>query len=547
VILDNATSVYLNMSLVAGDMISADECVRNQFEVVFTNVLLQAGKRYTIYAYLHGHVAAVSTGIAAGVCEMDFWHHAPHISDSADTDKMLGRGFKLQNVSVRFGALADYPPDAPSNPSPADGATIDIAGAQTAPPFPLLSWSCADPEGAALEYALYFGETFPLPRRGVFGPFSKASLTGTMKPGATYFWRVVVLDDGKMRTEGPLWRFCTGNLNMPPVFKVSFPTDGAVDTARKLPLQWYFVDPNGDPLSYDLYFGTSDPPPLLVGGFTQTHGTPRHTVGGLSPDTTYYWSIDAHDGKDGDGKSPALRFTTGPVGANQPPSAPTDRWPPDGERNVPCKNAVFTWTTSDPDGDFLVSRLQLHTTEEVWLGRQGGIATSAPLQIPAPRVFQFPPNSDLQTYTFSRAPTGELERDRQYWWRTVTQDIAGDVNLSIQTSPLLSFWTQPNRPPAKAGIVAPRLNATTERTNVVLSWSCTDPDDDALVYDVHLSSSVELQANPKIQKVADGLAAPTYTVAGPLSANTEYWWEIVARDPFGATTRSDTFVFRTRN
>ena len=97
------------------------------------------------------------------------------------------------------------------------------------------------------------------------------------------------------------------------------PANGAINQPTTLTLTWNCSDPNGDPLTYDVYFGTSSNPPLVSGNQTGTSYNP----GQLNNSTTYYWKIVAKDNQGGTTTGPVWSFTTqvngGSGGDNIPP------------------------------------------------------------------------------------------------------------------------------------------------------------------------------------------------------------------------------------
>ncbi len=91
-------------------------------------------------------------------------------------------------------------PEAPLNPSPADGA----AGI---PLTATLSWAASDPDGDPVTYTVAFGTLNPPP------VVSTSTLTATFSPGplvagTTYYWSIVATD-GCTTTVGPVWSFTT--------------------------------------------------------------------------------------------------------------------------------------------------------------------------------------------------------------------------------------------------------------------------------------------------------------------------------------------------
>jgi len=57
-------------------------------------------------------------------------------------------------------------------------------------------------------------------------------------------------------------------------------------------LSWDCEDPNGDPLTFDVYFGTSSPPPIIAKNHS---GTTYDLPENLNYSTKYYWKIVAWD------------------------------------------------------------------------------------------------------------------------------------------------------------------------------------------------------------------------------------------------------------
>jgi len=71
-----------------------------------------------------------------------------------------------------------------------------------------------------------------------------------------------------------------------------YPDDQASGVPVDSILSWSGYDPDKDPLTYDVYFGDSNPPPLVSENLTTTVYTP----GTLAEGFKYYWVIHASDG-----------------------------------------------------------------------------------------------------------------------------------------------------------------------------------------------------------------------------------------------------------
>jgi len=88
----------------------------------------------------------------------------------------------------------------------------------------------------------------------------------------------------------------------------------------RLTLVWRSSDPNGDPLTYALYFGTAKPLPLLADNLTDT----TYTLTGLRSNCDYYWKVVAAD-PDGN-STPSGIFSFATTDEYRFPLATGNRW-----------------------------------------------------------------------------------------------------------------------------------------------------------------------------------------------------------------------------
>ena len=115
---------------------------------------------------------------------------------------------------------------------------------------------------------------------------------------------------------------------------VSYPLDGATDVSTNVTLRWFDTDPNGQSLTYDLYFGKSQTPQLLVRDINSF----QYSLSNLNYSTTYYWYIVASDGKNTT-QGNLWRFTTQ---APPAPPAPANLH----ETSVATNSVSIAWNAS---------------------------------------------------------------------------------------------------------------------------------------------------------------------------------------------------------
>ena len=140
------------------------------------------------------------------------------------------------------------------------------------------------------------------------------------------------------------------------------PEDGETGISLSVTLSWYCYDPDGDIVSYVVYFGLS---PSSLEKIAHNITTKSCDVSNLQYSTTYYWKVVAWDPHGAKSEGPIWEFTTkskpsppsggggggtpSPPPENHPPSAPSK---PSGSTSG-YVNQSYSYSTSstDPDGD----------------------------------------------------------------------------------------------------------------------------------------------------------------------------------------------------
>ncbi len=398
------------------------------------------------------------------------------------------------------GIVPNLPPSAPSNPVPQDGqGGVD--------PGVTLAWSPSiDPDGDAIVYDVHLGVTNP-PGFMVSQSASTFDPPGDLSYDTTYFWQIIADDSEGARVDGPVWWFKTGpEPNAPPEAPASPNVqDGAVGVAVDVALSWAASsDPNGDPVSYDVYFGVEDEPPLVASSLVSPNYDPP---GDLGYSTTYNWRVVAADDQGGATSGPYWSFTTAPE-PNTPPSQPLPVSPANGATDQPVQPTLSWVASSDPDGDPVVYDVYL------------GTALPPPL---------------LTTVTATSLAVGPLDYATTYWWQVRARDDRGGESPGT----LRSFRTVANQPPTLPASPNPADGAIAVPVSATMSWAPSiDPEGDPVTYDVYFGFT-----SPPPQ-VSAGQSPATYT-PNFLFPGSTYYWRIEAADGAGNQVTSAEWSFTT--
>jgi endonuclease/exonuclease/phosphatase family metal-dependent hydrolase len=177
---------------------------------------------------------------------------------------------------------APAPPEQPSQPAPADQAIADAAAT--------LTWTAA----GATSFDVMFGTTNPPGTLvgGLVEPSYKPALTN----GSSYYWQVIARNAGGS-TPGPVWSFTTSGLPLPSAAANPSPQDAATGIKTGITLSWSAAT---NAASYDVAFGTTNPPGIVASGTQQTSFVPP----ALAYGKVYYWQVVARN---------ATGATPGPV------------------------------------------------------------------------------------------------------------------------------------------------------------------------------------------------------------------------------------------
>ena len=184
------------------------------------------------------------------------------------------------------------------------------------------------------------------------------------------------------------------------------PVNNATNVAVQTTLSWASEDPEQDILTFDVYFGTDDPPVLVSENQSSTAYTPPR----LENSTRYFWRVIVSDGVHAI-SSPLWTFRTSDIPNNPPgvPETPTPGMSTTGIGMMP----ELTWHASDQDEDALTYDLYIGTTS-------------------TPPLFA----EDIDTNRYQLMSSGFAVT---YFWKVVAKDA-----VDATDGPVWSFTTAGN-------------------------------------------------------------------------------------------------------
>jgi hypothetical protein len=268
-----------------------------------------------------------------------------------------------------------------------------------------------------------------------------------MNNNTIYYWMIIAWDNLGASTSGSIWSFTTAQNSAPNIPIDPYPPNNATDIDVNADISWNCTDPDGDPLTYDIYFGNNSSPSIVQSGWNQTTYDP----GILDINTTYYWMIIAWDIVGNSASGSIWNFTTGQQ-ANQPPYQPSNPRPEDGAINVDV-NTNLRWDGGDPDGD--------PVTYDIYFSNI------------------YPPQKVATNYTSTIYDPGVIDFKTTYYWKIVARDNHSATN----TSSIWSFTTSDkvNRPPIRP-VIDSILGILVPNRPYEYNFTSIDPDNDDVFF-----------------------------------------------------------------
>ena len=330
-------------------------------------------------------------------------------------------------------------PNTPSNPDPEDGDTDIIVETD-------ISWTCTDPDYDVLSYDIYFGDNSNPPL------VATDHVGTTYNPGlldfdTKYYWKIVAKDEQGGSTSGPIWDFTTRGNDPPNTPSNPNPEDEETGVPINTCISWTCDDPDGDDVTYDIFFGKYGEDLTLVS--SNQSGTSYCPEDVLEFETRYDWYIIAWDVYGYSTVGPTWYFITE---ENLAPNTPSNPDPPDGETDVSIEK-LLRWTGGDPNqGD--------KVRYDVYFGKNS------------------PPPLVVENILNTAYDPGTMDLDTTYYWQIVSEDSQGLTT----NGPIWSFTTEkePNEPPTAPDIDGPNKG----KAKVELCWTfhSDDPNGDQLKY-----------------------------------------------------------------
>ncbi|MBI5325845.1 MAG: carboxypeptidase-like regulatory domain-containing protein, partial [Ignavibacteriae bacterium] len=279
------------------------------------------------------------------------------------------------------------------------------------------------------------------------------------------------------------------------------PKDKATISSSEILLEWSCADPDNDYLTYDVIIDTNFLSGKII--FSNINQT-KVVINNLISGKTYYWKIIAKDTLGAITESNIYSFN---VTINHNPLKPVILSPDEGTI-INGNEVQLEWSCTDPDNDNLTYDILMDTIVVV-----GKLI--------------------YQNITPNKVVVKNLISGKTYYWKIIAKDKS---DLSSESN-IYSFIVIINHNPNEPVLLSPVDGAIISKTYSQLNWSCYDPDNDNLTFDVYLDTNIF------VEKIINTNITQTRITVNNLISGKTYYWKIIAKDNSGASSESDIYSF----
>jgi hypothetical protein len=281
----------------------------------------------------------------------------------------------------------------------------------------------------------------------------------TLSSATVYYWYVVAKDPyGNVTTSST--RSFTSWTNDPVELTLQGPANDSTGVPLTIELAWSATDDEGEDITYDVYFGTDNPPSIVYTGYTSD----SLVIDTLNWQTTFYWKVIANDTYSNITESSVKTFSTT---TTQAPVIVLLQ-PADSESETGIL-VDLQWTIFNDDNDSVYL--------ELYFGRNSDPALVA---------------ADSTLETMFNVHVDTLQYSITYYWKVTATD--NETN-STETS-VYSFSAGANDAPVLT-LAGPANDSTDVPLTVDIKWSATDDENDDITYDISFGTTY-----PPAQQVA---------------------------------------------
>lgn len=212
------------------------------------------------------------------------------------------------------GGDGDDPPPAPENKAPSTPVQVYPANNDLCIDNAVnFQWNAStDPNtGDAISYIVDVSKSSSFSTIIATKTVSTLSTSISLEKGVAFYWRITAKDNkglsSPVSTANGFYTEGIGVSNYVP-FSPVLAAPGLGDTVQSgtANLQWNASDVDNDALTYDVYFGKTNPPSIATSNLT----TKSYTTATLDASSTYYWKIVVKDGKGGQTIGQVWNFKT---------------------------------------------------------------------------------------------------------------------------------------------------------------------------------------------------------------------------------------------